>query len=162
MDQKQENRIWDRLNNRELCGSVISFVMFGVIKLLSMRLPSKVSAYPVMMSNVAFVMALVLVVRSLYRLKKGTLQPEKMFQTDAGGGKRIRALLTILLLIGYAIAFGTLGVILSTLIFVFIFVRLFGTKKNLKTEIAAAAGVTAVIYLVFAVFLGIPLPTLFL
>lgn len=162
MEHKEEMKLWDKLNNREFCGSAVALVLFGIIKILSMRLPGKVSAYPIMMSNVAVAMALLLFARSLYRLWKGTLQPAKMFADNADAKSRLQAVLTILLLIGYAVAFGTLGVILSSLIFVFLFVLLFGEKKSVKTAVLSAVGVTAVIYLVFAVFLGIPLPTLFL
>jgi putative tricarboxylic transport membrane protein len=158
----RQEALWKKLNNRELWGSAVILVSFGIIKVLSIRLPAKVSAYPIVMSNVALVLSVILFVRSLYRLKKGTLQPEKMSKEDGKAESRMRTLLTIVLLIGYALAFGYLGVILSTLLFVFLFTRLFGEKKNLKVEIIIAVGVTAVIYLVFSVFLGISLPTLFL
>lgn len=154
---------WEKINNQELFGGVVTFLLFGGIKILSMRLPAKVSTYPIAMSNVSFALAVLLLLRCLYRLWKGTLAPKKMFETTKDTS--VRFILTLLLLVGYAILFNLIGVILSTFLFVFIFAQLFGEKKGKAVvlyHLGISAGVTAVIFIVFSVFLGIPLPTLVL
>lgn len=158
MDQRPS--IWEKLNNQEFFGGAVMLVMFLAIKILSMQLPSKVSAYPIFMSNVGLVLAVLLFARCLYRLWKGKLAPKKAFKKD--DGTRVKYFLSILLLIVYAILFKLLGCIISSLIFMFVFSQLFGQKRNILQGAIVSVVFTAVIYLGFGVFLGVPLPTLFL
>lgn len=159
----KKQTLWEKVNNQEFMGGVIAFIMFGAIKLLSMRLPTKVSTYPIAMSNVGFALACLLLARCVFRLCRGTLAPKKMFESTKDTS--VRFVMTLILLVIYAVCFSLLGVIFSTFLFVFIFSQLFGEKKGSKVmlyHLGVAAGVTAVIYIVFSTLLGIPLPTLFL
>ena len=112
-----EKQSWmDRLNNQEFLSGVIALVIFGLIKILSMRLPAKVSGYPIVMSNVAFVLAVIFFLRCVYRLVKGTLAPKKMFTGDTKGYARYW--LTLVLLVVYVAAFSTVGFVVSTFLFI--------------------------------------------
>ena len=73
----------------------------------------------------------------------------------------VRYVLAVVLLVGYAVCFQLAGCILSSFLFMLIFSQLFG-QKNLRLGLLVSAGFTASIYLGFGVFLGVPLPTLFL
>lgn len=159
MEGKEGKNIWERLNNQEFLGGAVMLVIFLAIKALSMQLPGKVSAYPIFMSNVGLILSVLLFARCLYRLCKGTLNPKPAFQRD---DTLLRYVLAVILLVGYAVCFQLAGCILSSFLFMLIFSRLFGQKKNLKLGLLVSAGFTAIIYLGFGVFLGVPLPTLFL
>lgn len=160
MEGKEEKTIWERLNNQEFLGGAVMLVIFLAIKALSMQLPSKVSAYPIFMGNVGLGLSVLLFARCLYRLRKGTLAPKPAFQRD--GDTLVRHVLAVVLLVSYAICFQLAGCILSSFLFMLIFSQLFGQKRNLKLGLLVSAGFAAVIYLGFGVFLGVPLPTLFL
>ena len=160
MEGKEGKTIWERLNNQEFLGGAVMLVIFLAIKALSMQLPSKVSAYPIFMSNVGLILSVLLFARCLYRLCKGTLNPQPAFQRD--DGTLVRYVLAVVLLVGYAACFQLAGCILSSFLFMLIFSQLFGQKKNLRLGLLVSAGFTASIYLGFGVFLGVPLPTLFL
>ncbi len=160
MEGKEGKTIWERLNNQEFLGGAVMLVIFLAIKALSMQLPGKVSAYPIFMSNVGLILSVLLFARCLYRLCKGTLNPKPAFQRD--DGTLVRYVLAVVLLVGYTVCFQLAGCILSSFLFMLIFSQLFGQKKNLRLGLLVSAGFTASIYLGFGVFLGVPLPTLFL
>ncbi|MCI8423784.1 MAG: tripartite tricarboxylate transporter TctB family protein [Lawsonibacter sp.] len=160
MDGKEEKTVWKRLNNQEFLGGAVMLGIFLGVKALSMRLPGKVSAYPIFMSNVGLLLAVLLFARCLFRLCKGTLNPRPAFQRD--DGTMVRYTLSVILLVAYAVLFQLAGCILSSFVFMLSFSQLFGQKRNWKLGLLVSAGFTAVIYLGFGVFLGVPLPTLFL
>ena len=157
-----EQKSWkERLNNQEFMSGLIILIMFALIKLLSMRLPAKVSAYPIFMSNVAFVIAILFFVRCCVRMARGTISQKKMFVGDMEG--RMKYWLTLVFLVLYAVLFKRLGFVISSFLFMMVFTTLFGPKeKQWGVNLAVSAGFTAVIFIAFKIILGIPLPTLFI
>ena len=154
MDQ---NSSLDKFNNQELISGIAALIIFGFIKIMSMRLPAKVSGYPIAMSNVAFVLAIIFFIRCVVRFVRGTGNKKKMFSGDTAGYAKYW--LTLVLLVIYAIAFKRLGFGVSSFIFILAFSTAFAQKRNMVLNLLVSVGFTAVIYVAFKIILGIPLPS---
>jgi putative tricarboxylic transport membrane protein len=78
-------------------------------------------------------------------------------EAPAPGGER-RAIWTLGVIVAYVLAYGRLGFLLATVPFLAILLLVYG-ERRWPVILAVAAGATGVSYALFAVWLGVPLPS---
>jgi hypothetical protein len=112
--------------------------------------------YPIWVSVLLFILALVNVIKIAVSIKK--TGDDKLFFVDKN--HRARVGIFYLSLILYIVALSYIGILLATLIYAILIYRFFD-KFTWKATVPPAIGLVAFIYLIFSVVLGLRLPTAF-
>ena len=102
-----------------------------------------------------FGLAVILIVLSLALILKS--RGEKSSSPFWAGQTWVRPLLGVIIFLGYAFCLGYLGFILTTFLFLFVWMWVI-ERIRWATLLSISFGVTAVLYLIFEYFLEVPLP----
>lgn len=131
----------------------ISFILFGLIFLYeTTKLPVDSQSYPRFMIGIMMVLALLVIIRSFMRSSVKKTWGE-LFE----GVEWKRLLFVLLGSLGYLFLVNVLGFFVTTIIYLLI--TMIVLKANRLTILISIPVFTLVLYLIFRVFLKVPLPT---
>lgn len=146
-----------------VCMAFFSFMFYEALELLGVRRFGEVGSgfWPLLSLGIAAILSLIWFVGNLRRYsreKRETVEERPMPETVAvkrGGQKKIA--LSSLCLLVYIIITPWIGFILSTVMFILAFILALEEKRRLVLIISPPA-ITAVIVVIFAKFIMMPLP----
>lgn len=146
-----------------LFGLVYMVLSLGIPK-ASVGSPSAPAIFPMMCGAALFVGGIWLMVSERKKEKQGEQTVGKL-EVRFRGFRAMRfenrmIAISVLAALLYALAFNSLGYVLSTIIFLSILLFALNGRKKWKTNLIVAAVFSIAVYVIFTQFLFIPLPTL--
>jgi hypothetical protein len=154
----------EKLKRTEVWFKLVLFVFFGSLYLLAFPFPEKSRQFPQLISSATLV---VIVISLILDFKKKDEREKEIAGADDAElttidetTKRVRTkrFLKAWGIILVSVAFGFLGgFLVSTFSFLLGFALFFGKKENLFKNIAIALGITIATYVVFEIFMEVPL-----
>jgi len=121
-------------------------------------MPLMAKAFPMMFSVPVFVLSMFLLIKNLIAWRKQAPENEKFIRVNTRGFK----VLGLFLL--YVIVVNKIGFVVTSFVFLFCVMLLFGKNeaenriKNLATNLFASIIIVAATYILFYVLVSIPLP----
>ena len=132
------------------------FAIYCFFNVINMPLMAK--AFPMMFSVPVFVLSMFLLIKNLIAWRKQAPENEKFIRVNTRGFK----VLGLFLL--YVIVVNKIGFVVTSFVFLFCVMLLFGKNeaenriKNLATNLFASIIIVAATYILFYVLVSIPLP----
>lgn len=115
-------------------------------------LPEKAAKYPLFVLGLMFLLTLMLGIKSFF--KEISVNDKKDLFKDV---ELKQFLLVLLVSLVYIFLIDIIGFFVST--FIYLNILMFGLKANLKIGLITSVGFCVLIYLVFVVFLRVPVPS---
>jgi hypothetical protein len=146
---------------------MIAFFVFMLINAMELRFVRRFGEmgsgfWPILILTVAIFLGIILLISNLITFKREKKQPseEVSILPEAGidlKNRRKKFVLSVLCLLGYIIIMPWIGFVLSTLVYVFIFILALGERRRFVLALSPFL-VTALTVIVFAKFISMPLP----
>jgi putative tricarboxylic transport membrane protein len=146
---------------------MIAFFVFMLINAMELRFVRRFGEmgsgfWPIFILGVAIFLSILLLISHLitFQREKKEASEEVSISVEARmdlKNRRKKFVLSVLCLLGYIIAMSWIGFVLSTLVYVFIFILALGERRKFVLALSPFL-VTALTVVVFAKFIAMPLP----
>jgi putative tricarboxylic transport membrane protein len=136
----------------EIVTSLIIFVASLFYYIISFQMPKDISGYPRGLLILLIIMSGYLLVKNFVEFKKSGTKPKWDIPE-----KSINILIGLVAFVAYIFALNVLGYIISTAVFYLVWMLVI-RKDTLIKSCVSTFGLVFVIYLLFGIFLKVPLP----
>lgn len=136
--------------NNDVYLSIILILVSIYAFVQSFSMPTDSAQFPLLISAPLFLMSLILLITSLKK-------PKEKKESSIEKNKVKKITLTVLVMIGYILIIDLVGYLISSLFLFYSVLLLMGYRKY-KTGVIMSVVIVSIIFVMFAVFLKVPLP----